>query len=101
MPITRLNAGKAPETEIQRLKDAIAKSPGNPDQINQLGTLYAQTDRYTEAIECIREAVKLAPRHPGFLMNLSNLINGCDLAGADCPYWFVGDDNIVKRFDTQ
>jgi tetratricopeptide (TPR) repeat protein len=53
------------------LRTVLTESPGNPDALNNLGYLLAEKgEKLTEAVEMIRQALKVDPQNPAYLDSL-------------------------------
>jgi Flp pilus assembly protein TadD/TolB-like protein len=76
------NAAGDPITAENALKRAVALQPSF-GAYNQLGAFYAESNRWSEAAQQLRQTVRLWPDSPRALGNLGGvLMNGCDAAGA-------------------
>jgi cytochrome c-type biogenesis protein CcmH/NrfG len=85
---TGTRAALLDEAQVTALKSVASREPGNARPRAQLGNLYFDAERYTEAIQWYGEAVKLAPDD----VNIST-----DLG--ICYYYTNQPDKALEQFE--
>lgn len=66
--LLKLRTGDVTEA-IPLLEDARTINPGNPDHHNNLALGYSRVGRYEEAVQCTRDALRMAPGRQIFWVN--------------------------------
>ncbi len=61
------------EKAIQAYNDAIALSPNDPTDYNNLGNLYRKQKSYSKAVEAYNKSIELQPAQINAYVNLANL----------------------------
>ncbi|WP_287496712.1 tetratricopeptide repeat protein [Pandoraea sp. CB10b_02] len=86
------------EIDAYRLANAIA--PQQPDPLVNLGVALRERHEFAEALQCLRQAVKLAPEHPGARTNRAqtNLLLGDFEHGWHDYEWRWQDGGQKRRF---